>query len=100
MELAPFRADAEKQRLCSGCRGFKGPCPSTPRDANGICVPDRIAVGPTESNRYLRLDLELPAHPRMDAAEVPVAARRQLRRRLGDRVRVAAVDQVVAQDPR
>src|SRR3954451_16046229 len=100
MELAPFRADAEKQRLCSGCRGFKGPCPSSPRDANGICVAARIATFCTEWNRLLWLDLELAAHPRVDPAEVPVAARGQVRRRLRDRVRVPAVDQVVAEDPR
>src|SRR4051812_12927642 len=100
MELAPFHADTEKQRPCSGCRGFKGPCPSTPRDANGICVAARIAVPLTESNRNLRLDLELSAHPGMDPAEVPVAARRHVRRRLRDRIRVPAVDQVVAQDAR
>src|SRR5688572_8039545 len=96
MELAPFRSAGW---LCGGCRGFKGPCPSTPRDANGYVVPGRIATGATESNRLPHVHLELAAHPRVDPAEVAVAARRELGRGLGGRVGTAAVDRVVSHDP-
>src|SRR3954451_18439453 len=81
-----------------GCRGFKGPCPSTPRDANGYVWPEGYRSGPRiQKGRLSRLDLELAPHPGVDAAEVAVAARDQARRGRRDRVRVAAVDDVVAQ---
>ena len=57
----------------------------------------RILPGLTDESVY---DFEGAAHPGMDAAEVGVLARRQVARRRGDRIGVAAVDRVVAQRAR
>ena len=41
MDLAPFPVGLSRGRP-DGCRGFTGPCPSTPLDANGYVGPGRI----------------------------------------------------------
>src|SRR3954463_3177424 len=50
-----------------------------------------------QANDFLRNHLELPAHPRMDPAEVGVAPDREALRRRGHRVGRAPVDRVVAE---
>src|SRR3954449_8873963 len=44
MELAPFRLTAD------GCRGFVGPCPSTPLDAYGYVWSGRIQALTADSS--------------------------------------------------
>src|SRR3954462_10708016 len=50
-----------------------------------------------QANDFLRDDLELSAHERVDPAEVGVAPHRKVLRRARDRVGRAAVDRVVAE---
>ena len=72
MDLAPF------PRTADGCRGFIGPCPSTPLDANGYVWAQRIQP-PTlevESNAMtLAIDdpLTPDAEPPEATAETPLA---------------------------
>src|SRR3954465_15374487 len=48
MELAPF--SSPRVRRVDGCRGFVGPCPSTPLDAYGYVWSGRIPTCPDDSS--------------------------------------------------